>query len=426
MVKLLHLVPTLPPTTHDVFIRLDAGNPESLGVTIINQVTLDVQFSDIPVIPFAYGFADHIINLDIPNTVGLDLGTALITNGTFGPTGGGKLTYLSSADGGITWNSILLASDKSYTNAQIIITDPGPFSSPFFSNNFAVLGLNTDTNAIDAYLTVDGGQNFNPQGPVVHPPVITPFRGGVAFAGTSDGQGGYNLLYGRPTSPTDMDVIIGNTTTGFEQVVDTDQWEDAVLRDGTAAQNGDFNVATVYNGNWNSYHAYTYLNSFGQPGAPPAETNTLGDAGNFNSPGQQGFTSVSAACTPSNNQEKVFAVAAPSGKTWHIGFDASPDGGFTVDIVQSPQTQDPTGNTQGGPINVTKVNFFDISDPTNPKIIPGNSVSFNQPGNSFVYAQCVFLGQTGIPTLSEWGLIAMAGILGIVGFIVLRRRKVAA
>ena len=31
-----------------------------------------------------------------------------------------------------------------------------------------------------------------------------------------------------------------------------------------------------------------------------------------------------------------------------------------------------------------------------------------------------------IPTLSEWGLIAMASILGIVGFMVLRRRKVAA
>jgi hypothetical protein len=31
-----------------------------------------------------------------------------------------------------------------------------------------------------------------------------------------------------------------------------------------------------------------------------------------------------------------------------------------------------------------------------------------------------------IPTLSQWGVIAMAGILGIVGFImVIRRRKVA-
>jgi IPTL-CTERM motif len=31
-----------------------------------------------------------------------------------------------------------------------------------------------------------------------------------------------------------------------------------------------------------------------------------------------------------------------------------------------------------------------------------------------------------VPTLSEWGLIAMAGILGIVGFMVMRRRKLTA
>jgi len=33
---------------------------------------------------------------------------------------------------------------------------------------------------------------------------------------------------------------------------------------------------------------------------------------------------------------------------------------------------------------------------------------------------------TNVPTLSEWGLIAMASILGIVGFMVIRRRKVTA
>ncbi len=31
-----------------------------------------------------------------------------------------------------------------------------------------------------------------------------------------------------------------------------------------------------------------------------------------------------------------------------------------------------------------------------------------------------------IPTLGEWGLIAMAGILGIAGFLFMRRRKAAA
>ena len=43
-------------------------------------------------------------------------------------------------------------------------------------------------------------------------------------------------------------------------------------------------------------------------------------------------------------------------------------------------------------------------------------------------AECTFFNiiPTRIPTLSEWGLIAMAGILGIVGFMVMRRRKVTA
>jgi hypothetical protein len=36
------------------------------------------------------------------------------------------------------------------------------------------------------------------------------------------------------------------------------------------------------------------------------------------------------------------------------------------------------------------------------------------------------LPPSNVPTLSEWGLIAMAGVLGIVGFMVMRRRKVAA
>jgi hypothetical protein len=31
-----------------------------------------------------------------------------------------------------------------------------------------------------------------------------------------------------------------------------------------------------------------------------------------------------------------------------------------------------------------------------------------------------------VPTLSEWGLMAMAGILGLVGFMVIRRRKLNA
>lgn len=51
--------------------------------------------------------------------------------------------------------------------------------------------------------------------------------------------------------------------------------------------------------------------------------------------------------------------------------------------------------------------------------------------NSPDYERIVFMSsqvisQQEIPTLSEWGLIAMAGILGIAGFMVIRRKKAIA
>ncbi len=46
----------------------------------------------------------------------------------------------------------------------------------------------------------------------------------------------------------------------------------------------------------------------------------------------------------------------------------------------------------------------------------------------FDMATCTFEneGPSDVPTLSQWGLIAMAGVLGIIGFIVMRRRKATA
>ncbi len=64
----------------------------------------------------------------------------------------------------------------------------------------------------------------------------------------------------------------------------------------------------------------------------------------------------------------------------------------------------------------------------------GNRIAFrstadinggNPEGNGEIYlAACI--EPANVPTLSQWGLIAMAGLLGIVGFMVIRRRKVAA
>jgi len=48
-----------------------------------------------------------------------------------------------------------------------------------------------------------------------------------------------------------------------------------------------------------------------------------------------------------------------------------------------------------------------------------------QSGFGNIY-QLTYLESTPVPTLSEWGLITMAGILGIIGFFAARRRKAAA
>ena len=49
----------------------------------------------------------------------------------------------------------------------------------------------------------------------------------------------------------------------------------------------------------------------------------------------------------------------------------------------------------------------------------------NPNGEEEIYLATCFIPEP-IPTLSEWGLIAMASILGIAGFVVIRRRKVTA
>jgi hypothetical protein len=56
----------------------------------------------------------------------------------------------------------------------------------------------------------------------------------------------------------------------------------------------------------------------------------------------------------------------------------------------------------------------------------GTTTSGVREGNGMVVLTWTPQVVTPIPTLSEWGLIAMAGILGIVGFMILRRRKVSA
>ncbi len=97
-------------------------------------------------------------------------------------------------------------------------------------------------------------------------------------------------------------------------------------------------------------------------------------------------------------------------------FLALPQDGYTQDIESGccQELQQGGCATLVDPIAISQCEdgFFSV-------FIPGQ-VCDKQAG------ECVVPPSANIPTLSEWGLLAMAGILGIVGFMVIRRRKVTA
>ena len=91
----------------------------------------------------------------------------------------------------------------------------------------------------------------------------------------------------------------------------------------------------------------------------------------------------------------------------------------TVTGIFTQVTDETAGDSRGASINAdgTRIAFNSTAN------INGG----NPEGNFEIYVTTCFEGSGfAIPTLSEWGLIAMAGILGIVGFMVMRRRKATA
>ena len=74
------------------------------------------------------------------------------------------------------------------------------------------------------------------------------------------------------------------------------------------------------------------------------------------------------------------------------------------------------------------IEFRFVSDPTSLVTIDTSNALFTRIGELPVCSDALvfIIIPRPIPTLSQWGLIAMATILGIVGFMVMRRRKVTA
>jgi len=149
-------------------------------------------------------------------------------------------------------------------------------------------------------------------------------------------------------------------------------------------------------------------------------------------------SSVSANCTFFNSKDcsiEIVKVADPAEDT-PFEFEILPSGqNFTLmDPSQQSFTFFLNGNETVRVTELPTEGFLltDINctteDEENALILLDQRavrITCELPGSSFA---CTFVNSTTkIPTLSEWGLIAMAGILGIVGFImVMRRRKVTA
>lgn len=118
-----------------------------------------------------------------------------------------------------------------------------------------------------------------------------------------------------------------------------------------------------------------------------------------------------------------FTLSDPSDPTFNFGINI--DDIVTVTEVAPPGWVLDSIECVEGDTNCGMGEFIPCLTAT----VDGNSVTFECRDND--QASCVFTNvrviNENIPTLSEWGLITMAGLMGIVGlFIVMRRRKVTA
>jgi len=153
------------------------------------------------------------------------------------------------------------------------------------------------------------------------------------------------------------------------------------------------------------------VTSTGEPLSDPVNTTV------FYGPGNPAVTPTSVTqdecddspSSPPQGAEVVFDITVPQGSTRCLMLFAC-----LGDITRLQ-------NTIAGALAAAPL--FDSNDTIPGDLLTGLSVA--------QLSECVNWDfpeppRTPIPTLSEWGLIAMAGILGMVGFMVLRRRKVTA
>ena len=150
---------------------------------------------------------------------------------------------------------------------------------------------------------------------------------------------------------------------------------------------------------------------------------------------QDCLLTIEKVATPANNVPFLFSVTGditseftlmvPGNTTTDIELETDPPDVITIteeppagwELESIECTLSPPGCDDGGPVPCLNVTIDEATNSITAECLDGDEGS------------CTFTNvltpRTGVPTLSQWGLISLIVILGIVGFIFYRRRATA-
>lgn len=127
------------------------------------------------------------------------------------------------------------------------------------------------------------------------------------------------------------------------------------------------------------------------------------------------------ASSTSNTVFSLFTLNRNTGASTLVGTmqtNGVTNGGVVVGgLAFHPITQELFASSNNAEVGLTDSYLFTVDESVPP--------SFNVQGQTVNCFDGIVFGEaaSNVPTLSQWGLIAMAGILGLVGFIVIRKRQ---
>lgn len=391
----------IPRTTHDSFVYLTDDDPNNLHVALIDQATLNAQFSSFPVDSFAFGFSDRIVN-----TATNGMGFCFINDAD---GDGGIPTFAYTMDG-LNYDTVVIAPGDTYNSCALIKND-----NEFFTDFLKVMANNTDTSALDFWSSNDGGTTWGAE-PITVTGVLGPPQGVVPNF-VSNGNGGQRVFVTRgvgafPTTPFRNEIF--DPSTGEFVVVNTDTIDNRP-NDTCAAERDALNIIWFVDKEDATQRAIQLFDAplggltfedvvsvpVGDPDAP------FFGGGCIHVPPGQG-----------NPQDVNFGLTAPGVGTFSVS-----GRGTNIRVRQSAPNRDPVFNIDQGPQALTKINGLQTGLFNNTLDVGETGWALGQSG-TFEYAQCVFgPSEIPIPTLSEWGLIALAGVLMLSGAFYLRRKK---